>query len=126
MFIKTLAIAALATVSFSAAQAGTLGTDGTWTTKCVMPADPPVLSTKSGEAYNASAKAVPAWQQTAVDYQTCLQADSRADQEAVVKSANADIGALNDKITALKASQDAAIAKLKASGGSGKEKHSAN
>jgi hypothetical protein len=118
-----LAVSALAAVSFGAAQAGTLGTDGTWTSKCAMPEDPPVLSTKSPEAYNASAKGLPAWMEKAKAYQTCLQADSHADQEAVVTGANADIGALNTKIEGLKASQNEAIAKLK--GGEKKKSMSA-
>jgi hypothetical protein len=112
MFNRMLAVAALATVSFGVAQAGTLQ-NGTWTTKCPAPPEPPVISSKSPEAYNASQKLLQPWADAAKEFQTCLNDDLKSDQQVMIDSATASMNAINAKMTALKTDQEAAVAKLK-------------
>jgi len=115
MLIRILAAAAFATLSATAAQAGTLQS-GAWTpsTACTAPGDPPAISDKSPDAYNKTGKAVQAWQVNAQNYANCVQTEAKADQGAVVNDANALVSKLSDELKALAAANDAAIAKLKA------------
>jgi hypothetical protein len=115
MQIHILAVAAFATLSAVAAQAGTLQS-GAWTpsTACTAPGDPPAISDKSPDAYNKTGKAVQAWQVGAQNFANCVQSEAKADQGAVVNDANAIVTKLSDELKALAASNDAAIAKLKA------------
>ena len=114
MLTRILAAAAFATLSAAAAQAGTIQ-NGTWTpsAECKDAGDPPAISDKSPEAYNKSAKALPAWQAQAQAYANCVNGEAKADQNAVVTGANAVVNKLNDQIKAISAANDAAIAKLK-------------
>jgi hypothetical protein len=107
-----LAVAAFATVSFGVAQAGTLQ-NGTWTSKCPPPPEPPVISSKSPDAYNASQKLLQPWADATKEFQTCLSDDLKSDQQVMIDSANASMSALNAKMIAVKADQEAAVAKLK-------------
>jgi len=115
MQIRILAVAAFATLSAAAAQAGTLQS-GAWTpsTACTSPGDPPEISDKSPDAYNKTGKAVQAWQVTAQNFANCVQTEAKADQNSVVNDANAMVTKLSDELKALSAANDAAIAKLKA------------
>ena len=118
MLTRFLAVAAFATLTAAAAQAGTLQ-NGTWTPNgCKDPGDAPALSDKSPEAYNKSAKGVQAWQDAARTYQECLKAEIKGDQDVIINTANASLGKLNDQAKALNAANDAAIAKLKGKKGS--------
>jgi hypothetical protein len=112
MLIRILAAAAFATLSAAAAQAGTLQ-NGVWTpTNCKDPGNAPMLSDKSPDAYNKSAKPVQAWQDAAKTYQDCMQSETKADQNAIISAANTSLGHLSDQAKALKDSADAAMAKL--------------
>ena len=114
MLTRFLAVAAFATLTAAAAQAGTIQ-NGTWTpsAECKDPGEPPAISDRSPEAYNKSAKGVQAWQAQAQAFATCVQAEAKSDQTAVVNGANATVNKLNDEIKSVSASNDAAIAKLK-------------
>jgi hypothetical protein len=114
MLTRFLAVAALATLTAAAAQAGTLQGD-TWvpSAACKDPGAPPTISDRSPDAYNKSVKAVPEWQAAYNAYGQCLNAEAKADQTAIVNSANAIAKKLNDEGNALKEASDAAIAKLK-------------
>jgi len=114
MLTRILAAAAFAALSAAAAQAGTLQGDK-WTPSeaCKDPGPPPVISDRSPDAYNKSVKAVPDWQAAYTAYGQCLNAEAKADQNAIVGSANTIAQKLNDEGNALKAASDAAIAKLK-------------
>lgn len=114
MFTRILAVAAFATLSVAVAQAGTLQ-NGTWTpTNCKDPGEAPLLSDKSPEAYNKSAKPVQAWQDAARVYQDCMKDETKADQNAIITAANASLTKLNDQAKAVNDSAAAAQAKLKA------------
>ena len=114
MLTRILAAAAFATLSAAAAQAGTLQGDK-WTpsSACKDPGAPPAISDKSADAYNKSVKAVPEWQASLQAYGQCVNAEAKADQNAVVSGANDAVKKLNDEANTLKESSDAAIAKLK-------------
>lgn len=114
MLIRFLAVAAFATMTAAAAQAGTIQGDS-WTpsSACKDAGEPPAISDKSPEAYNKSAKTVQAWQAQAQAYASCVNAEAKADQGAVVNGANATVNKLNDEIKSVSAANDAAIAKLK-------------
>jgi hypothetical protein len=116
MLIRIIAAGALAMLSLGAAQAGTLK-DGVWTPNCTPPGDAPEISSKSPKAYNDSAKLIQAWQQNAQTYANCMNTEAKADQGAVVTSANNAVSKLNDQINAMKAANDAAVEKLKKQGG---------
>ena len=114
MLTRILAVAAFVTLSAAAAQAGTLQGD-TWTASsaCKDAGEPPAISDKSPDAYNKSAKTVQTWQAQAQAYASCVNAEAKADQTAVVNGANAIVNKLNDEIKSVSAANDAAIAKLK-------------
>ena len=114
MLTRILAAAAFVTLSAAAAQAGSIQGD-TWTpsSACKDAGDPPAISDKNPDAYNKSGKLLQAWQATAQAYATCVQAEAKSDQSAVVNGANAAVNKLNDEIKAVGAANDAAIAKLK-------------
>ena len=114
MLTRILAAAAFATMTAAAAHAGTIQ-NGTWTpsSACKDAGDPPVISDKSPDAYNKSTKELPTWQANAQAFATCVQGEAKTDQNAVVTGANAVVGKLNDQLNSLKATSDAAIAKLK-------------
>ena len=116
MPIRTLAVAAaFAGLSF-AAQAGTLQ-NGVWTPNCPsVPGDPPEFSTKSPDAFNKSQKLVQDWQSKVIAYNDCLKGETKADQDVIVGTANADIKKLSEQISGLSADQQAAVEKLKKSG----------
>jgi hypothetical protein len=110
-------LAALIALSPVTVQAGSLE-NGVWTPKCAAPAPPPDISYQSAAAYNETAKAVMAWQETAKAYVDCLNAEAKADQSAIVNTANARVNALADQVTALnQKSADAAAALNKKKGG---------
>jgi len=116
MLSRILAAAAFATLSAAAAQAGTLqGDQWTPSSACKDPGTPPTISDKSPDAYNKSVKNVPEWQAAYNAYGQCLNSEAKADQNAIVSSANAIAKKLNDEGNALKEQSDAAIAKLKSS-----------
>ena len=73
-----------------------------------------MISDKSPEAYNKSGKALQTWQAGAQAYASCVQAEAKTDQNAVVSGANDAITKVNDVMKGLSAANDAAIAKLKA------------
>jgi hypothetical protein len=113
MFTRILAVAAFATLSAVAAQAGTLQ-NGVWTPNgCKEPGDAPLLSSKSPEAYNKSAKLVQAWQDSARVFQDCIKSETKADQDVIINGANASLSKLNDQAKALNDSATAAMEKLK-------------
>jgi len=114
MLNRILAVAAFATFSVAAAQAGTIQ-GGTWTASsaCKDPGEPPAISDKSADAYNKSVKGVPDWQTAANAYGQCVNGEAKADQSAIVAGANAVVNKINDEGGTLKAASDAAIAKLK-------------
>jgi hypothetical protein len=113
MLTRILAAAAFATLTAAAAQAGTLQ-NGTWTPNgCKEPGEAPMPSDKSAEAYNKSAKAMQAWQNAAQAYNECMKTEIKADQDAIINTANASLSRLNDQAKALNAANEAAIAKLK-------------
>jgi hypothetical protein len=114
MLTRILAAAAFATLSAAAAQAGSLqGDQWTPSSACKDPGAPPVIADKNPDAYNKSVKVVPEWQAAYNAYGQCLNAEAKADQSAIVSSANAIAQKLNDEGKALQAASDAAIAKLK-------------
>ncbi len=113
MLTRFLAAGALALMTTAAAQAGTLQ-NGTWTPNCpAMPGDAPAFSSKSPEAYNKSAKAAQEWQASAKAYADCLNGEAKADQNAIVSGANANVKKLSDEISALSAASAAAVDALK-------------
>ncbi len=112
MFTRIILAGAITALSLGAAQAGTLQ-DGVWTPNCTSPGDAPEISSKNPAAYNTSAKAIQAWQQTAQTYANCVNTEAKTDQGAVVTGANGAVGKLNDQINAMKAANDAAVEKLK-------------
>jgi hypothetical protein len=115
MFTRILAVAAFATLSAVAAQAGTLqGSAWTPTSACKDPGEAPAVSDKSPEAYNKTAKLLQAYQVSAQAYASCVQAEAKTDQGAVVDGANGAISKVSDQLKAAVAANDAAIAKLKA------------
>lgn len=112
MLTRILAAAAFATLSVAAAQAGTLQ-NGTWVPNCKAPGDAPAFSAKSPEAYNSSAKAAQAWQADAKAYADCMNAEAKADQNAIITVANDNVKKLSDQITTLNQQSQDAIDKLK-------------
>ena len=117
MLIRSLAVAAAVMGLSAGAYAGTLQ-NGTWTPSCSAPGDAPAINSKNPDAYNKTAKEAQAWQQNAQNYANCINTEAKADQSAVVNGANGAIGKLNEQMTALKQSNDDAIAKLKKGGAS--------
>lgn len=112
MLNRMLAGAALATFATVAAQAGTLQ-NGTWTANCPSPGQAPEFSSKSPEAYNASAKVAQDWQQKAKDYADCMNKEAKADQQAVVEGANSAITKINEGLTGMQKQSQEAVDKLK-------------
>jgi hypothetical protein len=112
MLTRILAAAAFATLSVAAAQAGTLQ-NGTWVPNCKSPGDAPAFSSKSPEAYNSSAKAAQAWQADAKAFADCMNAEAKADQNAIITVANDSVKKLSDQITTLNQQSQDAIDKLK-------------
>lgn len=111
-------MAAGAAVLFSAgiAQAGTF-TAGAWSPNCTDPGEAPSFSSKSPEAYNASAKLVTAFQEKEKAYADCVSTDAKADQEAVVTGANGAIGKIQKTMDALNEQSKDAVDKLKKKAG---------
>jgi gas vesicle protein len=113
MMFRILAAAALATLTVGAAHAGTI-TNGVWAPSgCKVPGEPPAISGKSPEAYNASAKTAQAWQASAKEFADCVNAEAKTDQNAIVSAANDNIGKLSKQIDALNQESNEAVEKLK-------------
>jgi accessory colonization factor AcfC len=117
MLNRLIAAALFATAAASAAQAGTLQ-NGTWTPSCELPGDAPTFSSKSPDAYNASAKAAQAWQEKAKAYADCLNNEAKTDQQAIITVANGNVKTLSDQIAALNSASADAVEKLKKKGAS--------
>jgi hypothetical protein len=116
MLTRILAAAAIATLSASAATAGTLQ-NGAYTTTCPAPGDAPVISSKSPSAYNKSAKEAMAWQTAAKAYADCINGEVKTDQSALISAANDAIKKVSDQMTNLNTENTDALAKLKKGGG---------
>ncbi len=114
MLTRFLAVAGFALMTASVAVAGTLQ-NGVWTPNCAAPGDAPTISSKSAAAYNSSAKEAQAWQEKVKTYADCLNAEAKADQNAVVATANDTVKKVSEQINALAAQSSAAVEKLKKS-----------
>jgi hypothetical protein len=114
MMIRILAAAALATLTVGAAQAGTL-TNGAWTpTGCgTDPGNAPAMDSSNGGAYTKSTKAFQEWQDKAKAYVSCLAAEAKTDQNAVVEATNKVVQRVNDDSTNFVTQANAAVEKLK-------------
>lgn len=94
------------------AQAGTLA-DGKWSaTNCGTLPPSPEIDDSGVEAYNASLKAVKAWQQAAQAYANCVVGEANADNEAIAKAANAEQERFKAAVAEISAAAKAAKAKL--------------
>jgi len=112
MLSRLFTIATLTMLCATGAQAGTLQ-NGAWAPNCPAPGEAPSFSSKTPEAYNASAKKAQEWQEAAKTYVDCLNSDAKADQNAVVTGANDRVKAISDQINALSAGSAEAVEKLK-------------
>jgi hypothetical protein len=119
MLIRTLVATAFATVSLiGAASAGTI-TNGVWTpTTCGSdPGPAPVMNGKDQKTYSASAKEFQAWQDKAKAYVTCVSAEAKTDQSAIVDTANKTVTAVNEGSQKFVADANDAMERLKKKGG---------
>jgi hypothetical protein len=114
MLTRILMAGAIATMSFGAAQAGTI-TNGVWTPSgCgADPGPAPEMNGKSQSTYTASAKEFQAWQDKAKAYVTCLSAEAKTDQAAIIDTDNKAVTAINEGSQKFVADANDAMEKLK-------------
>lgn len=112
MLSRLIAAAAFATLAVGTAQAGTIA-NGVWTPNCPNnPGPAPTMDGHNQASYTKSAKEYQAWQDKAQPFQTCLNAEAKADQSAVVDGANKTMSVLVDSSKAFSDAAAAAMAKL--------------
>jgi hypothetical protein len=113
MLTRFIAVAAFATLVVGTAQAGTIA-NGVWTPNCPEnPGPAPTMDGHNSASYTKSTKEYQAWQDKASPFQTCVNNEAKADQNAVIGGANKIMGVLIDSSAAFKTAADAAVEKLK-------------
>jgi hypothetical protein len=118
MLTRILAVAAFATLSAAAAQAGTIqnGT-GTPTTCGTNPGDAPVMDGSSQKSYTKSAKDFQAWQDKAKVFADCVSSEAKSDQNLVVETTNKMMTNINTGSQKFVADANTAMESLKKKAG---------
>ena len=74
--------------------------DGAWVPSgCEKTMDPTVVDTTSADSYNASVKALNAWQQTAQAYDDCVVKEANADAALIAESVKVGQGKVKELMT---------------------------
>jgi len=76
-----------------------------------------VMEGASQKSYSKSAKDFQAWQDKAKVYASCIAEEAKKDQNAVVETTNKTVSAINDGSKKFVDDANAAMEKLKKSGG---------
>lgn len=69
---------------------------GVWVSSCGSREEAPFIDTSNADTYNASVKAINAWQKTASAYEDCLVKEANTDSAIIAKTATDEQSKLKD------------------------------